>query len=219
MALTTKEIEEILLVVRKFVNKAKYTQAVRYLEMKRRLDPDNIYILARLATLRHEDAFGKSPKLRERAYQQAARDIYPLLKRMRGLPVEERGRHRNEYYWFSQQHLKQYKLGVSEVKSGKVMGYYSMGVGSANHAYKLLLKGQRVRGLKWAKIAQKAWEGYFRLWRTDYHDPYAWYALALGLQGLNKEAEASLKRSAKLAGISIKDPNLMRIRRMISEAK
>jgi len=204
----------------KFVTKAKYTEAVKCLRIWKKKYPNELFILTTLATLPYEDAFATPGPRRDKAYQKAATNLKPFLRKLRGLPIADRMRNRNEYYWFSQQHLKQYNLGVEGVKKGLPGSYYSQGVGAANLAYKILLKNPSAKGLLWAKRAEKAWLNYFRLWDKTYHDPWLWYALALGLQGRISEMEKALKKSSKLAGISyLQNKSLIEIRDMVQRCK
>lgn len=121
---------------------------------------------------------------------------------------------KNEYYWFSQQHKKQYDLGTGCVRKGNSAGYYSQGVGAANYSYKLFLKNKPKQALKWAIVAEKSWLNYFKYRTKKYYDPWAWYALSLGLQGKNIDMEKALKTSAKLSQRSIQHPFFQKIRRM-----
>lgn len=212
------DIEKLYSTLRKFIFKADYESAVKYLKKIRLQYPENFHIETNLATLPYENAFYLPERQRNIAFCKAANNLKPYLRKMHGIPQKFRIRTRNEYYWFSQQHKKQYNLGVKLVKSGNLRSYYSQGVGAANYAYKLSLKGQIKRSLRWAKIAEKAWELYFEKVNKEYFDPWTWYALSLGIQGHKNDMEQALKTAAKLAKISYKrDSNLNQIRAMIAK--
>jgi len=213
-------IDQIRAKTKRYVMRSKYKDAVRYLKKQLKDHPGNFVILSALATLPYEDAFGAGPKRRAEGMKKAAANLKPLLKKMRGQDGLARFRARNEYYWFSQQHKKQYDLGVEGVRRGMVRAYYSQGVGAANYAYKILRKGSSKRGLRWAKTAERAWLNYFAKFSRAYYDPWLWYGLALGLQGRAVEMERALKRGAKLGGISyLNYPAINRIRQMVAECR
>lgn len=70
--------------------------------------------------------------------------------------------------------------------------------------------------MRWAVIAQNAWESYFKKVNNKYFDPWTWYALSSGIQGKTREMEKALMRAAKLANLNYsKDPTLNRIRDMV----
>lgn len=212
--------DQLYAVLTKHIYKADYASAVRYLKKQRKVFPNNFYIETHLATLPYENAFYLPLKQKEKAFAKAADNLKPYLKKLRGIPEQNRVRTRNEYYWFSGQHLKQYKLGVEGVNKGNFRSYYSQGVGAANHAYKLGLSGKQKLTLKWAKIAESAWEKYFLKVNKKYFDPWLWYALSLGLQGKNQSMEKALKIAAKLASISYKkDRNIIKIRQMVLQVR
>lgn len=122
-----------------------------------------------------------------------------LLKRLRGMSRELGYSTRNEYYYHSAQHDKQYRLGVECVRAGEKRGYYSQGVGAAWHAYGHARNGRKYLAEMWAKRAIRAWENYFKF-NADYYNAYVHYALALGIIGRIKDMEESLVKSAKLSG-------------------
>lgn len=201
--------------IKRLIYKADYDHAVSLLKKLKEKYPNDFYILSNLATLPHENAFHGTHKQRQAAFIKAAKGLKPLLRKMRGVSERQRYRTRNEYYWFSQQHLKQFNLGKQYVNKGLIYGLYSQGVGASNHSFKLRQKGLASKSLKWAVIAQNAWESYFKKVTNRYFDPWTWYALSLGIQGKTKEMENALIRAAKLANLNYrKDPILNRIRNM-----
>ena len=207
-------LDDIKLKVKNYIYKAQYKKAEQYLLLQQKHDPRNVFILSKLATLPAEEAFNKSDEVMQKAFKKAATRLKVLLTRYPAKDKELRYRNYNEYYWFSQQHLKQYQLGYRNVKGKDVIGYYSMGVGAANHAYKLKLKNKNKLSLQWAKKAEQAWLNYFEFRTKTYHDPWLWYGLSLGLQGRYKEMEKALKTSAKLAKRPLQHPTFKKIRRM-----
>lgn len=129
--------DKLYTVLTKLIYKADYDAAVKYLKRERKKFPNNFFIETSLATLPYENAFYLPKKQKEKAFAKAAANLKPYLKKLHGVPELHRRRTRNEYYWFSQQHMKQYKLGVEGVKAGNHRSYYSQGVGAANHALRL----------------------------------------------------------------------------------
>lgn len=121
-----------------------------------------------------------------------------LLKKTRGVdPRSVRG-WRNEYYWFSKQPLKQFRLGLTEVKKGDAYGNYSMGVGAVSLSLLYYKKSKTGLALRWAETAARAWRNYFKI-SPDYYNAHVWYAKSLGLSGDLKGMERALKKAAKLS--------------------
>lgn len=152
----------------------------------------------------------------KKAFEIAAKKLRKLLYSTKGATDRLKNRNINEYYWFSEQHKKQYQFGTKMLALGNMNGLYSQGVGSANYAYKLFLDGKKSSGLRWAQKSQLIWEDFFQKCTKDYHDPWYWYALALGLQGKDKEMNLALSRSAKLAKINVNTaPAFKKLRKML----
>lgn len=109
----------------------------------------------------------------------------PLMKipEFRGLVI-------NEICYHSQDFLGQFRLGQKEVRERQKGGWFSQGVGAAEHAYRLFAKKQIQASRTWAKKSLKAW--------SHYDDPVtigsSFFALALALAGDHSAAEAALDR-------------------------
>lgn len=216
----TGELIVIQIKVRKFISLAQYKTAYKFLTKISSSYPSSYYIASMLATLNAEDAFVLPEVQKKKIFAQAAKKLRPLLYSTKGASERLKSRNINEYYWFSEQHKKQYQFGEKEVALGNNNGLYSQGVGAGNYAYKLLKEGKRAVGLRWAKKSQLIWEVYFEKVSKDYHDPWFWYALALGLQGKDKEMNIALKKSAKLSKLDLqKDPSFKKLREMLLVVK
>lgn len=212
----TQEMEDIRLKVVSYIRKAEYKKAYKYLQKISPKYPKSYYIASMLATLNVEDSFVLSDKEMQRDFDKAAKKLRVLLYSIRGASPRLRGRNINEYYWFSQQHKKQYDLGMKEIANKNLGGNYPAGVGAANHAYKLKLKGQLARSKKWAAISEKCWKTFFDKVDANYHDAWFWYALSLGLQGKTEESEKAMIHSAKLGKLNVKTyPAFKKLRRML----
>ena len=142
-----------------------------------------------------EDTSGLPRREADRLYRMAAGKLRKLLPRLRSESAETRRRLRNEYYWFSKQPYKQYRLGV---EMGKV-GYYSAGVGAAQLARAYGNQGRVGLCRKWAKISEKAWLNFFTKMNANWSNSYMFYAMALAYQGRADEMERALDRCAMLA--------------------
>ena len=214
----TDEIKKIQEKVRGHIRLAQYKTAFKYLTKMQKKYPQSYFIASLLATLNAEDAWVLPEKQKDKAFDIAAKKLKVLLKYSRGATVGLRKRNYNEYYWFAQFHKKQYDFGKKRVLNGEIHGLYSQGVGAANYAYKLMREGKKTLGLKWAQKSVEAWDEYFKKVSKDYHDPYYWYALALGLQ--DKDFSKALNHSAKLAKKNVKtNPAYKKIRLMILEVR
>ena len=216
----SEEIIAIQGIVRGHINLAQYKTAYKYLIKISKKYPASYYIASMLATLNAEDAFCFADNEKNKKFSDAAKKLKVLLSHSKGATERLRKRNINEYYWFAELHKKQYQLGLKEVKAGNIGGLYSQGVGSANYAHKLFLEGKPVRGMRWAQKSQIIWEEFFEKCTKDYHDPWFWYGLSLGLQGLVKEMEAAIKKSAKLSKKNhATDPAFKKLRKMIKMAQ
>ena len=206
--------------VRAHINLAQYKKAFKYLTKISKQYPSSYYIASMLATLNTEDTFVLPDKEMNKVFKVAAKKLRVLLYSVGGATDKLKSRNINEYYWFSQQHKKQYIFGVKQVEAGIMGGLYSQGVGAGNYAYKLMRDGKITIGLRWAVKSQAVWENYFLKCSKDYHDAWYWYALSLGLQGKEKEMDAAIKRSAKLSKQNLKtNPAFKKLRRMASVGK
>ena len=88
--------------IKAFVYKADYDSAVSLLKKLKTTYPNNFYILSNQATLPYENSFHGTEKQRQAGFIKAAKNLKPLLRKMRDIPERQRYRTRNEYYWFSQ---------------------------------------------------------------------------------------------------------------------
>lgn len=167
------------------------------------------------AVMTAEDDVNFTPAQIKARYTLAAKKLRNLLRRSRAFPPHYLGSVRNEYYWFSNQPSKQYRLGTERVREGyKRGGYYSQGVGAAQIAKKYALKGRKALALRWAKKSEKAWLSFLKL-DPNWFNSYFFYAAALGYQGRVKEMDAAFARAARIAG---KPPRWNAIRKYRAEA-
>lgn len=216
----SEEIIAIRIKVRKLIGEAKYKIAYKYLLLEQKKFPKSYYIASMLATLNAEDAFILNDRDKKIAFNIAANKLKSLLKYSRSCSPDLRNRNINEYYWFSEQHLKQYKFGNSRVEAGDPKGHYSAGVGSTNYAYKLALSGKLNESLRWADKAIHHWEFYFKLVTKKYHDPWYWYSLALAISQKFKGSQKAMIKSAKLSGKDIhSNPAFKKLNKMIDKIK
>lgn len=212
----TDEILEIQKKVRGYILKARYKTAYQYLMNISKKYPNSYYISSMLATLNAEDAFFLPENKKKKIFKLAAKKLRSLLYSTRGTTERLKYRNINEYYWFAELHKKQFHFGEKLVALGNNNGLYSQGVGAANYSHKLFSEGKNTIGLRWAKKSQLALEEYFEKVSKDYHDPWYWYALALGLQGKDKEMNMALKKSAKLAKKNLNtDVSFKKLRKMV----
>lgn len=216
----TKELIVIKKKVRNFILKAKYKEAYKFLLEANKIHKKSYYIASKLATLNAEDAYLLNENQKNKAFKEAAKKLRVLLYSTHGADYNIKARNMNEYYWFSQQHYKQFCLGVKQVEAKDKWGLYSQGVGAANHGYKLVLQGKIKLGIKWALKSQKAWEEFFKCCDKNYHDPWYWYAMALGIQGKDKEMHKALARSAKLSGKNLQtDLSFIKLNKQLDKIK
>jgi hypothetical protein len=186
----------------KHVYRADYPKAFKVAKRNYLKHPKNAYSIFLYAVqLGDSVVSGFDPKAKQ-VKREATKLLKPLLSRLKEIPAGRRSALRNEYYWFSEQGLKQYRLGLGVSKRGVPTGYYSMGVGAWSVARKYALLGQRKPAEKWAEKSKQAWEAYFK-YNRKYYNAWAWYARPLGLLGDQKAMMKALKVAMQLSGKSI----------------
>jgi len=208
------QIEKLKIKTRDYIFKAQYKKAEQYLLRQRKKYPNHLFIQSTLAAIKYEVAFYKDDKIMQKEFAKAAKRLKNLLKSNSNIREEDGYRNLNEYYWFSQQYKKQYLLGVSKIKLKSKRGYYSQGVGATHYAAQLKSEGKDRDSYLWAKRAEKAWLHYFKHITKTYYDPWAWYALSLGLQGKAAAMEKAIQKSAQLSLRSVKHPFFKKVRRL-----
>jgi len=105
----------------------------------------------------------------------------------------------NEYYWFSGQYRKQYELGLREIRTGYLPGYYSMGVGACWYAKTLIEKQQFAKALFWAKKSVTAWEKYFA-YQSKWYNSWLFYGVANEVLGQKVAANRAFQNAGKISG-------------------
>lgn len=183
----------------KAIMDADYKKAVSFLTPAYKRYPKDFRVINFYASTFAD--YGESqPEAKRRALKRrGCKLLFGLLRRLHGVSRELSYSTRNEYYYHSAQHDKQYRLGLESVRAGSKWGYYSQGVGAAWHAYSHASKGCKYFAKLWAKRAVRAWENYFKF-KADYYNAYVHYALALGILGRKVDMEAALKKSGRLSG-------------------
>jgi hypothetical protein len=176
------------------VRRARYEDALREAKRRRRAQPGNPYAIYHYAVLLGDCQDGLGSAAVERNRRAAVRLLRPLMRRLSAFAPSHRPSVRNEYYWFSRQRLKQYRLGLEAVRRRD----YSQGVGAAWHALDLARRGRRARARYWARVAERAWRRF--LARESYYNAYVHLGLALGVLGRSEEMEKALRSGARLAG-------------------
>lgn len=199
LSLSEKEIQKYRKRFRALSNSARCREAHDLAKRLYRRYPDVLLFGYYEAVMSAEEDVGFTPKQVEQRYLRASKKLALLLRRIRKVPVYLRSSLRNEYYWFSRQPYKQYRLGVSLVKSGNKRSYYSQGVGAVEVAKRYAKQKKVVLARRWAKIAERAWLNFFKV-DSEWFNSYFFYAQALGYQGRFEEMELALQRAAKIAG-------------------
>jgi hypothetical protein len=180
------------------VRKAEYKKAFQLAKKTLKKHPGNRFALYHYAVQTGDSSSYVSKAQHLKNQKAAARILKKLLRRAQGIDPRWVKAWRNEYYYFSKQPYRQYRLGIDHAKKDGKGSLYSAGVGAVIYAHNYYLKGRPAQGVQWAKKSVKAWEGYFTV-VPDYYNAYVWYAKALGLTGDLEAMEKALKKAAKLA--------------------
>lgn len=157
------EIEKYTQRLRNLSNRARYDEAYALSKRLVKEHPTVLIFAYNEAVMTAEDDEGYTPAEVRARYRSATRKLRVLLRRLRSAPPQMRFAIRNEYYWFSSQPRKQYRLGLEEARRGLVSGYYSQGVGAVQLAKQYGLKGQKGLFMRWARKSEKAWLKFLRL--------------------------------------------------------
>jgi len=183
----------------KAIQAANYRKAIDILSKVYRKYPKDSRVISFYASTLADYGYSLPPAKQEALRKRACVLLKGLLNRLRGAKPGLAYSTRNEYYYHSRQHDKQYYLGVEIVQKGNKHAYYSQGVGAAWHAFPHAKAGRWHLARLWAGRAVRAWENLFKF-NDKYYNSYVHYALALGILGRAKEMEAALVRSARLSG-------------------
>ena len=204
MTISKDEIERHKSQIRNYSNSGKYQRAYDLASRLHRQHPKILDFAYYEAVFTAEEFRGISKSELNVRYRKAASKLRKLLRKLNGVEPRLKRSVRNEYYWFSRQPYKQYRLGIEFVNKGDLSAYYSQGVGAVEVAREYAKKRSKTLFLKWAKTSEKAWLEYFKV-QANWFNSYLFYATALGFQGRKNEMYAALKRGSKISGISLKD--------------
>ena len=215
--ITEQEYEQYRQLFNRLSNTAQFSKAHALAKKFMKKYPDILLFAYHEAVMTAEDTVGFTQKKIDARYALAASKLKKLLSRKRFVPREKRGNLLNEYYWFSKQPLKQYRLGVNEVNKGNLGGHYSQGVGAAMLAKKYAEKGKEHLCLFWAKRSEEAWKKYTHR-RPDWFNSYFFYAMAYSFQRKNKKMEDAISKIAKYSGKTESWQAIKNLRKEISDA-
>ena len=215
--MTEKQKEAMVLKIRQWSNSGQYRKAYKLSWKLHREHPKDFQFAYLAAVFHAEDPRGLKPSEVKKRYATTARNLKALLRRLRGVPDRWAYGARNEYYWFSKQPLKQYRLGVEGVAKGNKRAYYSQGVGSCELAYKYALQGRWRLCERWARKSKKAWENFFKV-DSKWYNAYLFYGKVLGLLGKPEEMERSFKIGSRISGMPVNDETFEIFRREVSLA-
>lgn len=198
-SLFKKEITEYKTQLRALSNSGKYKKAHVLAKSLVKKYPDILFFLYVEAVMTAEQTAGFSKKQIEKRYRLASAKLKKLIPKTRS--AKNKKMHSsimNEYYWFSKQPLKQYRLGVAQVKEGDKYAYYSQGVGAAMMALHLSELNKKSSALRWAKKSEQAWLNYFKI-VPDWYNSYLFFAMALGFQNKIAEMDSAFKKASKIS--------------------
>lgn len=197
--ISPEELQKWRTKFRTLSNSGRYAEAYRLAVKLKKKYPRELTFAYFEAVMTAEDDVNYTPAQVNKRFKLAAKKFRALLYRVRSMTDAQKKGIRNEYYWFSRQPLKQYRMGVAGVAKGDKSYYYCQGVGASQLARRYALAGKEALCLKWAKKSEKAWLGYFKV-VPNWYNSYLYYATSLGLQGKTAEMNAALETGAKIAG-------------------
>ncbi len=177
--------------------------------------PTSFRLQSFYAMLLGDAAVEFSEKLRGEVQLISVKIMEKLIEQTEGQTPDSIAHLKNEYFWQTAQHLRQFRLGESEVAAGR-KGYYSMLVGGAWYAHQLMGFDRIALARRWAKKSIEAWKE-FRKYNTTNNNSYYHYALALGILGRLKEMDQVLTTYRKQVNISAEHKELVELKDMIDD--
>ena len=154
LAPTDEEMNRWRKKFRQLSNSARYREAHELSKKLVKQYPSVILFAYYEAVMTAEQEVGFSKAQVKARQKLAAKKLRKLLYRARAMTLGQRNSMRNEYYWFSRQPHKQYRLGLERVKAGEKSSYYSQGVGAEQVAKNYALRGRKALCLRWAKKSE-----------------------------------------------------------------
>lgn len=200
--LSEQDIEKYRLQLRKLSNSGQYGKAYKVAKNLHQKHP-SIFIFAYYeAVMTAEDEASFTSKQVDQRFKLAAKKLKKLISKFRKINPAYKRALRNEYFWFSKQPYKQYRLGISEQKksypNAKRSGYYSQGVGAAQLAKQFALQNKKSIAVRWAKKSEQAWIKFHKIDPT-WANSYSFYAMSLAFQNRLKDFEMAMTKWHKYA--------------------
>lgn len=195
--------QKFLASLKPLVNKGDYKAALKITKRQLMDYPNDL-----TAQYQHAKILGdwadELPAERQRVLKsQSVRILKPLMRRLRGRPMEERFGLCLNYYYQSQDWRGMYSFGRRFSKSSKQKSWYAQALGATLLAFELEASRSRGAG-EWAQRATAAWTKY-NLKAETYYFPHYCFAKALALCGRVEESMAQLKTAARLGKRKVTD--------------
>lgn len=152
-------------------------------------NPDSVLFQSFYATMLADYSLMYNSKTSAANRRKAVNILKKQIRRLKGVTGYAYILTRNEYYYHTGQHYKQYKCGKEFLESGDKSGHYAIGTGASEYAWELFKKGQYKRAKEYAKISVKSWK------KLDGKHSYnLFYSQALLMIGEKKEAYKIYKK-------------------------
>lgn len=168
--------------------------------------PHSFALQTRLAAVLGDYAGQLSGTAQIQLIQKSKNIFGKLFQELEKQPKRDQFYFNNEYGYRFALYKQQYENGVAMIdhyfdqgnmKAYGYKGYYFQGVGAANYAKQLLLKGEKDLAVEYANKAVIAWAQYLTYY-NDYYNAYVHYGMALGILGHRVEMKRALTRGAEL---------------------
>jgi len=192
------EVELELKRIWKLVTLARYEAAYQRAKKLYQKHPKNYRVLYRYAVCLGDRTGENRSKEARKNHQSAVKILKKLTYRIRAFEPSRRAAVLNEYYWFSHQPRKQYRLGLKETRNKNQNSFYSMGVGAWGMVELYARRNKLKLAIRWAQKSSDAWESYFK-YQSRYYNAWVWYARAQGFLFGKAEMEKALKVAQRLS--------------------
>jgi tetratricopeptide (TPR) repeat protein len=177
-----------------------YAKALSIIKPALAKDRDNFDLRLQYAKFLGDWADELPPARKKKYKRESISILKPLMKQLRGKPVETRFRLPLNYYYQSEDWRGMYAFGQRFARVDKHRAIYAQGLAATSLAESVSGASSRT----WAAKAVRAWKKY-DFQREKYYFPHYVFAKALALSGKREDALKRLKIAARLGKRPITD--------------
>lgn len=214
MQMTSEDREALLARLKPLVNRGDYRSALKLTTAAFKRFPGDFTARYQHAKILGDWADELPPARQTKLKKQAVALLKPLLRALRGRPVDERFGLCLNYYYQSRNWRGMYAFGRRFASTNRQKSLYGQSLGATLLAADLRRDGRLASSRSWAEKAVRAWSKY-DFAKETYYFPHYSFAKALALAGDPKSALARLKTAARLGRRRLDDWEFADVRELI----